>query len=387
MERQLEIAVAIPTYNRLENLRECVKKFDLQMVPDSVNLSLVISNSASIDGTSEYLNELTSTRKNVHVFNKILDWVGGNYGCILEALPPKIDWVWFMGNDDEFCSPKSIQKISDLIFQNRHNKDFAFIHACDEARTRNTGSSFIDTTMNLCKKFGYLEMLGWFTSLVVRRTEFEASLIQIHQRATVMRGRKLAKTPYSAFFHSSYLLENLHEKVGAFFDEPLVREQPSANQTKTEIRWQNENMGERYLFVVDDFQRLIKSNLPLKNLPSEFFKYHKYHLWDRFIIFQIDAALEIAQRKDPKLIATYNPQFQKNWQRIELLATMLAKSETQKWLIILSRTIQEQCETLFNRNEDTTIRASLINTRKYLTLGCYDYKLDHSERQIFQTKI
>ena len=387
MERQLELAVAIPTYNRLENLRECVKKFDLQMVPDSVNLSLVISNSASNDGTSEYLNELTSTRKNVHVFNKILDWVGGNYGCILEALPPKIDWVWFMGDDDEFCSPKSIQKISDLIFQNRHNKDFAFIHACDEARTRNTGSSFIDTTMNLCKKFGYLEMLGWFTSLVVRRTEFEASLIQIHQRATVMRGRKLAKTPYSAFFHSSYLLENLHEKVGAFFDEPLVREQPYANQTKTEIRWQNENMGERYLFVVDDFQRLIKSNLPLKNLPSEFFKYHKYHLWDRFIIFQIDAALEIAQRKDPKLIATYNPQFQKNWQRIELLATMLAKSETQKWLIILSRTIQEQCETLFNRNEDTTIRASLINTRKYLTLGCYDYKLDHSERQIFQTKI
>ena len=387
MERQLEIAVAIPTYNRLENLRECVKKFDLQMVPDSVNLSLVISNSASIDGTSEYLNELTSTRKNVHVFNKILDWVGGNYGCILEALPPKIDWVWFMGDDDEFCSPKSIQKISDLIFQNRHNKDFAFIHACDEARTRNTGSIFIDTTMNLCKKFGYLEMLGWFTSLVVRRTEFEASLIQIHQRATVMRGRKLAKTPYSAFFHSSYLLENLHEKVGAFFDEPLVREQPYANQTKTEIRWQNENMGERYLFVVDDFQRLIKSNLPLKNLPSEFFKYHKYHLWDRFIIFQIDAALEIAQRKDPKLIATYNPQFQKNWRRIELLATMLAKSETQKWLIILSRTIQEQCETLFNRIEDTTIRASLINTRKYLTLGCYDYKLDHSERQIFQTKI
>lgn len=387
MERQLELAVAIPTYNRLENLRECVKKFDLQMEPDSVNLSLVISNSASNDGTSEYLNELTSTRKNVHVFNKILDWVGGNYGCILEALPPKIDWVWFMGDDDEFCSPKSIQKISDLIFQNRHNKDFAFIHACDEARTRNTGSSFIDTTMNLCKKFGYLEMLGWFTSLVVRRTEFEASLIQIHQRATVMRGRNLAKTPYSAFFHSSYLLENLHEKVGAFFDEPLVREQPYANQTKTEIRWQNENMGERYLFVVDDFQRLIKSNLPLKNLPSEFFKYHKYHLWDRFIIFQIDAALEIAQRKDPKLIATYNPQFQKNWQRIELLATMLAKSETQKWLIILSRTVQEQCETLFNRIEDTTIRASLINTRKYLTLGCYDYKLDHSERQIFQTKI
>ena len=72
MERQLEFAVAIPTYNRLENLRECVKKFDLQVVPDFVNLSLVISNSASNDGTSEYLNELSSTRKNVHISTRLL---------------------------------------------------------------------------------------------------------------------------------------------------------------------------------------------------------------------------------------------------------------------------------------------------------------------------
>lgn len=384
MERKLEFAVVIPTYNRLENLQECLKKYDIQTVPDFVNLSLVISNSASTDGTSEFLTQLSRNRSDVHVFNKILDWVGGNYGCILEALPAKIDWVWFMGDDDEFCSSKSVQKVCDLIYQNRHTEDFAFIHACDEARTTNTGSCFIDTTMNLCRKFGYLEMLGWFTSLVVRRSEFEASLIKIHQRASVMRGKKLAKTPYSAFFHSSYFLQNLHEKVGAFFDEPLVREQPSANHSKTEDRWQNENMGERYLFVVDDFQRLLKSNLPLTKLPTQFFKYHKYHLWDRFIIFQIDAALEIARRKDPKLIATFKPQFLKNWQRIEILATMLSNSETQKWLIIFSRTIQRQCEMLFGAVDDASIHNLLKDTRKYLTLACYDYKINHSENQIFR---
>ena len=384
MERKLEFAVVIPTYNRLENLQECVKKYDIQTVPDFVNLSLVVSNSASTDGTSEFLTQLSRNRSDVHVFNKILDWVGGNYGCILEALPAKIDWVWFMGDDDEFCSSKSVQKVCDLIYQNRHTEDFAFIHACDEARTTNTGSCFIDTTMNLCRKFGYLEMLGWFTSLVVRRSEFEASLIKIHQRATVMRGKKLAKTPYSAFFHSSYFLQNLHEKIGAFFDEPLVREQPSANHSKTEDRWQNENMGERYLFVVDDFQRLLKSNLPLTNLPTQFFKYHKYHLWDRFIIFQIDAALEIARRKDPKIIATFKPQFLSNWQRIEILATMLSKSETQKWLIIFSRTIQRQCEMLFGAVDDSSIHNLLTDTRQYLTLACYDYKINHSENQIFR---
>lgn len=386
MDKKLELAIAIPTYNRLENLRICVEKFDFQVVPDFVNLSLIISNSASTDGTTEYLNELTSNRDNVYIFNEILDWVSGNYGCILKALPPKIDWVWFMGDDDEFCSLKSIQKVCDLISQNQHNKNFAFIHACDEARSRNSGSCFIDTTMNLCRKFGYLEMLGWFTSLVVRRTEFEASLIQIHQRLTVMRGEKLANTPYSAFIHSSYFLENLHDKCGVFYDEPLVREQPSTNHRQTEKRWQNENMGERYLFVVDDFQRLMKSNLPLTNLSSCFFKYHKYHLWDRFIIFQIDAALEIASRGDPQVIASYKPRFLQNWRRIESMATMLSNSETQKWLIISSRTIQALCENLFSEPNDVRICSLLADTRKYHTLGCYDNKLDFAERQIFRNK-
>jgi len=383
--QKLELAVAIPTYNRLVNLQECIKKFDSQVVPDYVNLSLVISNSASIDGTRQYLSNFASSRENTYIFNEILDWENGNYGGILEALPNKIDWVWFMGDDDEFCSSMSIHKVCELIFKNQYNKDFAFIHACDEARSKKTGKVFKDTTMSLCKQFGYLEMLGWFTSLIIRKAEFVASLIEIHQQATIMRGKKLSTTPYSAFFHSSYFLQNLHKKVGVFLDEPLVREQSKADQIKTEQRWQNENMGERYLFVVDDFKRLISLGLPLTNLPSEFFKYHKYHLWDRFIIFQISAAIEIVQKKEPKLINIYKPRFHQNWRRIETMATMLDKSEIQKWLIIVTRNTQAQCDLLFSNPNDNKILGLITETRRYLTLGCYDYSIDYAEHKIFRS--
>ena len=216
--QKLELAVAVPTYNRLVNLQECVKKFDIQLVPDYVNLSLVISNSASTDGTRKYLSNLAIARENIYIFNEILDWENGNYGGILEALPNKIDWVWFMGDDDEFSSSMSVHKVCDLISKNQHKKDFAFVHACDEARSKKTGMVYRDTTINLCKQFGYLEMLGWFTSLIVRKSEFVASLTEIHQQTTIMRGKALSKTPYSAFFHSSYFLQNLHNKVGVFLD-------------------------------------------------------------------------------------------------------------------------------------------------------------------------
>ncbi len=60
-------------------------------------------------------------------------------GGILEALPDDADWIWFMGDDDEFSSDKSISKVCNLLLQNHQNKNLAFIHACDEKRSKKTG--------------------------------------------------------------------------------------------------------------------------------------------------------------------------------------------------------------------------------------------------------
>ncbi|MEK9710490.1 MAG: hypothetical protein VW456_09640, partial [Alphaproteobacteria bacterium] len=74
-----------------------------------------------------------------------------------------------------------------------------------------------------------------------------------------------------------------------------------------------------------------------------------------------------------------------NWRRIETIATMLDKSEIQKWLIVVTRNAQAQCDLLFSNPDDNKILGLLAETRKYLTLGCYDYSLDHSEHKIFRS--
>ena len=172
-EKKIQLAVVIPTLIGPENLRECIRHFDKQIVPENVELSLVISNTASTDDThTSNARSTVGSRSDLHLTNTMLDWEDGNYGGMLNALPEKIDWIWLMGDDDQFVSPNSVSKISTLICENATNDNFAFIHACDSKRSKNTGKVYCDTTFNMCKKFGYLEMLGWFTSLVVRKSEF-----------------------------------------------------------------------------------------------------------------------------------------------------------------------------------------------------------------------
>ena len=383
-EKKIQLAVVIPTFNRSENLRECIRHFDKQIVPDHVELSLVISNTASTDDTPQMLDQLLESRRDLHVTNTMLDWEDGNYGGMLNALPEKIDWIWLMGDDDQFVSPNSVSKISRLISKNATNDNFAFIHACDSKRSKNTGKVYCDTTFNMCKKFGYLEMLGWFTSLVVRKSEFVQAVADCEKARQSYQNHTLANKPYSAFFHSGYFFQYLHEKDAAFLDEPLVCEQIASDKNKTADRWRDANTGERYLFIADDFQRLKDENINLANLPSQFFKYHKYHLWDRLMSFQIDATLELAELNEKVAIQSYLTRFLQNWSRVEFIATLLLRTETQKWLIITSRLIKANCLALLHKPHDKNIVKLLKETRELLTLNCYDYQIDFSEAEIFR---
>ena len=381
---RMKIVIAIPTFNRCEKLKRSIESIDKQIIPDGVELSLAISNSASTDSTQQFLTELSAHRDNTFLFNQQTDWTGGNYGYLESVIPEQTDWVWYMGDDDYFPEKTSIASMYEFLKKNDSDQDFVFVHACQAQRSRSSGQILKADVLSLCNEFGYIEMFGWISSIVMRAKPFKNALRKIDKRVQIARTEPPLGNSHSAFFHSSYFLEEIYHKKGAFIDLPFIEPQDESMTEETRQRWQNENMGERYIYVVDDLIRLREMGLPLTNLPSQFFKYHKYHLWDRFIIFQISAAIEIAQKNDPKLISIYKPKFLQNWRRIETMATMLGKSEIQKWLIIVTRNAQAQCDLLFSNPDDNKILGLITETRKYLTLGCYDYNLDYAEQKIFR---
>ena len=160
---------------------------------------------------------------------------------------------------------------------------------------------------------------------------------------------------------------------GAFIDSPLVDMQDQEMTEATRQRWQSENMGERYIYIIDDLQRLKSQGLPIKDLRNEFFRYHEYQIWDRFIIHQLNVLEAFGNGDDSELIKNSMARFVDNWGRISAIAGLLSDPVCKKQLT----TIVENCIGLSNlfleTNFNPAVKELLLRQRELHTVSEYDF--------------
>ena len=369
----MHLTIAIPTYNRCEYLKKNIESFDKVRRPNGIKLSLTISNSASEDSTEAYLEKISKERQDIFLFNRRMEWNGGNYGYLSNTIPDDADWVWFMGDDDYLSHEESLEKVCDLLLRENANADFGFVHACQARRSRDTGAVVSDTTFNLCNQFGYTEMLGWISSIIMRRQSFVDALQKVDARAQQARDEPALGNTHSAFFQASCIFEEIYWMRGAFIDSPLVDMQDQEMTEATRQRWQSENMGERYIYIIDDLQRLKSQGLPIKDLRNEFFRYHEYQIWDRFIIHQLNVLEAFGNGDDSELIKNSMARFVDNWGRISAIAGLLSDPVCKKQLT----TIVENCIGLSNlfleTNFNPAVKELLLRQKELHTVSEYDF--------------
>ena len=287
MERRkvekLKLGIAIPTYNRLEKLKVLLNSIDNQILSKDLDLSLFISNIASTDGTSEFLEEEVQKRYNLKVYNRPEDQtIKPNIFYLNKIISSDIEWVWFMGDDDKLSEKNSLQKVYECLKENNIN-DLEFFCACEKRRSRNTSKVFIDKVFNLCNKFGYHEMLGWISSIILKKQTFQKVFDDISQSITTQY-QNFDDAITSAYPHSASILKYTHDKNGIFYDFGLVETQDKLQTTETQKRWVEENMLWRYFHVIDDIENLINQKILEPNsLNLSFFRYHTIFLWDHLI--------------------------------------------------------------------------------------------------------
>ena len=103
----MKIAIAIPTFNRVEYLKKAVQSALEQVQDDGLELYIAISNIASTDGTGRYLDQLNAAHERVIVYNQPQDNRKHPNGYFLAGIiPDDIDWVWLMGDDDYLMQKK-----------------------------------------------------------------------------------------------------------------------------------------------------------------------------------------------------------------------------------------------------------------------------------------
>ena len=301
----MKIAIAIPTYNRLDALKRALEHIEKQEIDNSFDLYCVICNTASTDGTHEYLSKLKSTKIKYVVHTSQENSVFLNWYKLTTIIPEEIDWIWFHGDDDYLSSHKSVFEISKII-KEQESEDFSFIHACQTRRSRNTKQIYKGSLLELCNQFGYLEMLGWMSSLVMRKDRWISAIqLSTYERSKFISEEQSIEVKLSAFSHSHGILNFCHGDQAAFFDLGLIDPQ-DAEQTKESIqRWAVERNGERYLFVVDDLLKLKDKGILKDGVTRNFFRYLTYNLWDRYAVFIIEHLL-LNKGMYPELVNHFN---------------------------------------------------------------------------------
>ena len=280
---KIKLAIAVPTYNRLDKLKVLLSSIDNQLLCRNLELSLFISNIASNDGTSEFLEKEIEKRSNLIIYNKPQDQtLKPNIFYLNKIISSDIEWVWFMGDDDKLSEKDSLQKVYKCLKSNIAS-NLEFICVCEKKRSRNTSKVFIDKVLNLCNKFGYHEMLGWISGIILKKQTFQKVFDDFAQSIKTQY-QNVDDSITSAYPHSASILKHTHNKNGLFYDIGLVEPQDKLQTIETQKRWADENMVWRYFHVIDDIENLININiLKPKSLSLSFFRYHTYYLWDHLI--------------------------------------------------------------------------------------------------------
>jgi glycosyltransferase involved in cell wall biosynthesis len=289
---KIKIAIAIPTYNRLDKLKFALEKIEAQELDSRFELYCVISNIGSKDGTAEFLDQLKSDKLKYVIWNKPEENIYVNWRRCAAAVPKEIDWVWFHGDDDFLTHSQVIKGLVDVLEREADEK-LSLIHVCQARRSQKTGKTIRGNLFEMCNLMGFHEILGWMSSIVIRNEKFVPAIMQSTQKvADGLRPEEFVTHKISAYSHSASFLEECINDEAIFIDMPWVEPQDIEQTPDSIARWEEVSTAELYFFVVDDIINLYEKGLIKQKLSPVFFRYLSYSFWDRYASFLIASTIQ-----------------------------------------------------------------------------------------------
>lgn len=286
---KLKIAIAIPTYNRLDKLKFAVSKIEQQIVDSYVEITCVICNTASTDDTNEYLNSLKSNKIKFVIHSSLENSIFINWAKCFEIIPRDVDWIWLHGDDDFLYDNHSVNTVCQLIrSKTKEYKDLSFVHACQARRSQDTKKLLHGTLFDLCNTLGYHELLGWMSSLIIKAEIFFSDFAPGYKFSyEITNSDYLLENQVSAYLQSALIFKNCHDKTAFFIDIPLIEPQDTQQTEESIKRWMVTHEAERYFFVIDDLLKMKEQGILTKGVKAIFFRYLSYSLFDRYTSFLI----------------------------------------------------------------------------------------------------
>lgn len=315
-----KLCFGIPTWNRGVKLERCIRTMIQQIIETQSShlVGIFVSDNCSDDDTPIRLNKLrTEFPGIIETYRPDHHRENGhdNFEIVFRNTPS--EYIWIFG-DDDYLLPGGLKAVLNVVLQ---NKNPGYIHAGHGWLKPHSGNIYSGTLVSFANKMGYNQLMGWITSMIIRRDVAHA-MVNLSQWPTY----KECSFPIT----SGLLHVNAH-LPSIIIDHPIA--EPMEAQTKEDIeRWAKGNTAWRYFLLVDSLKIIFQEGRLTEKLKPGFFKYLNYYLWDRFTVNMIAGHLSGTPFPD------------KGWDNILLMSEMVDDINTAKQIRNSVNTARKLCE-------------------------------------------
>jgi hypothetical protein len=192
----------------------------------------------------------------------------------LQGSDIEYDYVWLQGDDDYISDLDAYEKLADALKASSGDPP-AIVHCCAACRSLPGDQRIIaGNTEVLCNAYGWHDLLGWISSLVLSKETV----------ARIWASPHCDIKPQSAFWHAEALLEAAYGSNMLILTEGLIDPQDKEQTPESVARWAQANVGQGYWYVISGLNSLKDRGVLTKPLTLRFFRYLTYSFWDRFAV-------------------------------------------------------------------------------------------------------
>ena len=273
----MKLLVVIPTWNRADYLDKAILAIMMaRSMAQTFEVELFISDNCSSDHTQEVALRWQAEAPWIH-YRRWEEHISTDWPAILRRAflgsNLEYDYLWLQGDDDSISQPAAYEMLAEAI--TACGEDLPAIVHCCQARRSLPGDEriIVGTTEELCNIYGWHDLLGWISGLVIARDTVDRMWASPHCNVQ----------PASAYWHAEVLLEAAYGHTMLILASGLI-EPMDVKQTAESIeRWAiGGGAGVTYWRIIPGLMSLRDRGILKTPLTLNFFRYLTYSFWDRF---------------------------------------------------------------------------------------------------------
>ncbi len=274
----MKLLVAIPTWNRADHLDMAIRAIAAaRAMTQKCDVELFISDNCSTDHTAEVVARWQEGSTWIHHRRweeHIASWGPEILRRALQGSDLEYDYLWVQGDDDYISELGAYDKLAEALEACAEDPP-AIVHCCQTRRSLPGDERVImGSTEDLCNTYGWHDLLGWISSLVLSNETVERIWASPHRDIK----------PMSAYWHAEVLLEAAYGRNMLILTVGLIDPQDEEQTDDSKKRWAQAKVGQAYWYIISGLSSLKARGILTKPLTLRFFRYLTYSFWDRFAV-------------------------------------------------------------------------------------------------------